>query len=141
MANKKTVKEFFEEVREVLVEYGNQELVDFIDTRIEINNKKRSGESKTKTENIEIAEMLIQELSKFENAITVTELLTNSDEVRNYTYEVKEDGEIKNKHLTNQKVIAILNSLVDKKNPENPDSNFKIKKSTSKGKTYFTVNE
>ena len=134
MANKKTVKEFFEEVREVLVEYGNQELVDFIDTRIEINDKKRSGESKTKTENGEIAEMLIQELNKFEEAITITELLTESEIVKNY---VTTEG----KHLTNQKVSAILNSMVDKNNPENPDSNFKIKKSTSKGKSFFTVND
>lgn len=122
---KLTKKEYFTKIREIVID--NPELVAFVDHEMELLNRKNSKTSQTKTqaENEVIAQMLIQELSKVGKPVTITELMTCSDAVKNYI--TKE-----NKPLSNQKISAIFKQLTE--------SN-QIVKVTDKKKSYFSVNE
>ena len=134
----KKVNEYYEEIRNILVENGYQELAEFITGRMEINDKKNSNKtSKNQELNNEITSLLISELAILNKAVTITELMNESEKIRNYTYQEKDEI----KHLTNQKITYILKTLIDNENPENPRTNYKIKKATSKGKTYYSINE
>ena len=122
---KLTKKEYFGMIREIVID--NPELVAFVDHEVELLNRKNSKTSQTKTqaENEVIAQMLIQELAKVGKPVTITELMTCSDVVKNYV--TKED-----KPLSNQKISAIFKQLTE--------SN-QIVKVTDKKKSYFSVNE
>ena len=85
MANKKTKKDLFLEVREVVA--GNEELVAFIDHELELLNKKASTKS-TKVNDEQVALM-----EKIVNAL----------------------NEIGRSEYSNQKLSAMLKKLVDSK--------------------------
>ena len=127
MENKKlTKKDYFAQLREIVID--RPELVAFIDHEVELLTRKNSGNSQTKTQklNVEITELLLAELAKIGKAITISELLEKSDEIKNYTYvEGKET-----KHLTNQKISAIFKQLVDTN---------KLVKTADKKKSYFSI--
>ena len=117
--------DYFAQLKEIVK--GNAELSAFIDHEMELLTRKNSGNGQTKTqkENEVVCDMLVNELAKIAKPITVTDLMTTSEVVKNY---VLENGN----HLTNQKITALFKQLVE--------SN-KIVKVTDKKKSYFSVSE
>ena len=96
MANKKTKREHFNELR--VLANGNDELISFIDHEIELLNKKnsRSGKpTKTQVENESIKNTILDTLQTIGKPVTVTQLLAN-DELNG---------------LSNQRVSALLTQL------------------------------
>ena len=121
MANKKTKREFFGELREMVVD--NKELVAFIDHEIELLDNKKNSKTTTVTqkENGELKAYIIAFLETTPNQMyTVTELIEKVPEFK--------DREPK---LTNQKVSALCKQLVD---------NNEISKKTDKKKSLFYAN-
>ena len=121
MANKKTKREFFGELREMVVD--NKELVAFIDHEIELLDNKKNSKTITVTqkENGELKAYIIAFLETTPNQMyTVTELIEKVPEFK--------DREPK---LTNQKVSALCKQLVD---------NNEISKKTDKKKSLFYAN-
>lgn len=107
MANKKTRKEIFGEMKEIFEEMGKTEYVEFLAHQIELLENKASGQkgmSKTQKENETIMEMIVEELKAIGRSVTITELLKKSETLANY---VTEAGN----NLTNQKVSALMKKL------------------------------
>ena len=123
MEKKITKRERFTQLREIVKD--NAELVAFIDHELELLNSKSksNGQTKTQVENAKVAEMLIAELAKATEPITITDLMNNSEVIKSY---VLENGNT----LTNQKISAIFKQLVEAN---------KIVKTTAKKKSYFSV--
>ena len=123
MTNKKTKKDLFLEVREVVA--GNEELVAFIDHEVELLDKKsvKGGQTKTQKENEVVATMLIEELAKVNKPITITDLMNASETIANYRLE---NGNA----LSNQKISAIFKQLVENKT---------LIKVVDKKKSYFSI--
>ena len=105
-AKKLTKRDYFTQLRGIVAD--NEELVAFIDHELELLNKKNSGNTQTKTqkENEEIAKMLVEELRKINEPTTITDLMTKSEIVKDYTLE-------NGNKLTNQKISAIFKQLID----------------------------
>lgn len=107
MANKKTRKEIFKEMKEIFEEMGRTEYVEFLAHQIELLDNKASsqkGMSKTQKENETIMEIIVNELKVIGRSVTITELLKESETLANY---VTEAGN----NLTNQKVSALMKKL------------------------------
>jgi len=123
---KLTKRDYFEMIK-VICE-GRQDLIDFCNHELELLAKKNSkgGTTKTQTENVKVAEMLVNELEKIGVPSTITDLMSQSEVVKEYTYI---DGK-ETKNLTNQKISAIFKQLVD---------NGTLTKVTEKKKSYFSV--
>lgn len=116
MANKKTKKDLFLEVREVVA--GNEELVAFVDHELELLNKKTSTKStKTNEEQVALMEKIVNALNKIGRSVTITELQKENAEMAEYS---------------NQKLSAMLKKLVDNK---------QVTKIVDKKKSYFTTAE
>ena len=116
MANKKTKREFFGEIREIVKE--NTELVEFIDHELELLNKKTSAKStKVNTEQVELMEKIINALNEIGRSVTISELQKENAEMAEYS---------------NQKLSAMLKKLVDNK---------QVTKMVDKKKSYFMVAE
>ena len=116
MANKKTKREFFGEIREIVKE--NTELVEFIDHELELLDKKTSAKStKVNTEQVELMEKIVDALNKIGRSVTISELQKENAEMAEYS---------------NQKLSAMLKKLVDNK---------QVTKMIDKKKSYFMVAE
>ena len=116
MANKKTKREFFGEIREIVKE--NTELVAFIDHELEILDKKTSAKStKVNTEQVELMGKIVDALNKIGRSVTISELQKENAEMAEYS---------------NQKLSAMLKKLVDNK---------QVTKMVDKKKSYFMVVE
>lgn len=116
MANKKTKREFFGEIKEIVK--GNAELVAFIDHELELLNKKTSAKStKVNTEQIELMGKIVNALNKIGRSVTISELQKENAEMAEYS---------------NQKLSAMLKKLVDNK---------QVTKMIDKKKSYFMVAE
>ena len=116
MANKKTKREFFGEIREIVKE--NTELVEFIDHELELLDKKTSAKStKVNTEQVELMEKIVNALNKIGRSVTISELQKENAEMAEYS---------------NQKLSAMLKKLVDNK---------QVTKMIDKKKSYFMVAE
>ena len=116
MANKKTKREFFGEIREIVKE--NTELVAFIDHELELLDKKTSAKStKVNTEQVELMEKIVNALNKIGRSVTISELQKENAEMAEYS---------------NQKLSAMLKKLVDNK---------QVTKMIDKKKSYFMVAE
>ena len=116
MANKKTKREFFGEIREIVKE--NTELVAFIDHELELLNKKTSAKStKVNTEQVELMEKIVNALNEIGRSVTISELQKENAEMAEYS---------------NQKLSAMLKKLVDNK---------QVTKMIDKKKSYFMVAE
>ena len=116
MANKKTKREFFGEIREIVKE--NTELVAFIDHELELLNKKTSAKStKVNTEQVELMGKIVNALNKIGRSVTISELQKENAEMAEYS---------------NQKLSAMLKKLVDNK---------QVTKMIDKKKSYFMVAE
>ena len=116
MANKKTKREFFGEIREIVKE--NTELVAFIDHELELLDKKTSAKStKVNTEQVELMGKIVDALNKIGRSVTISELQKENAEMAEYS---------------NQKLSAMLKKLVDNK---------QVTKIVDKKKSYFMVAE
>lgn len=116
MANKKTKREFFGEIREIVKE--NTELVEFIDHELELLDKKTSAKStKVNTEQVELMGKIVNALNKIGRSVTISELQKENAEMAEYS---------------NQKLSAMLKKLVDNK---------QVTKMIDKKKSYFMVTE
>lgn len=116
MANKKTKKDLFLEVREVVA--GNEELVAFVDHELELLNKKTSTKStKVNEEQVALMEKIVNALNEIGRSVTISELQKENAEMAEYS---------------NQKLSAMLKKLVDNK---------QVTKIVDKKKSYFTTAE
>ena len=116
MANKKTKREFFGEIREIVKE--NTELVEFIDHELELLDKKTSAKStKVNTEQVELMEKIVDALNEIGRSVTISELQKENAEMAEYS---------------NQKLSAMLKKLVDNK---------QVTKMIDKKKSYFMIAE
>lgn len=116
MANKKTKKDLFLEVREVVA--GNEELVAFVDHELELLNKKTSTKStKVNDEQVALMEKIVNALNEIGRGVTISELQKENAEMAEYS---------------NQKLSAMLKKLVDNK---------QVTKIVDKKKSYFTTAE
>ena len=116
MANKKTKREFFGEIREIVKE--NTELVAFIDHELELLDKKTSAKStKVNTEQVELMKKIVDALNEIGRSVTISELQKENAEMAEYS---------------NQKLSAMLKKLVDNK---------QVTKMVDKKKSYFMVAE
>ena len=116
MANKKTKREFFGEIREIVKE--NTELVEFIDHELELLDKKTSAKStKVNTEQVELMDKIVNALNEIGRSVTISELQKENAEMAEYS---------------NQKLSAMLKKLVDNK---------QVTKMIDKKKSYFMVAE
>ena len=116
MANKKTKREFFGEIKEIVK--GNAELVAFIDHELELLDKKTSAKStKVNTEQVELMGKIVNALNKIGRSVTISELQKENAEMAEYS---------------NQKLSAMLKKLVDNK---------QVTKMVDKKKSYFMVAE
>ena len=116
MANKKTKREFFGEIREIVKE--NTELVAFIDHELELLDKKTSAKStKVNTEQVELMDKIVNALNEIGRSVTISELQKENAEMAEYS---------------NQKLSAMLKKLVDNK---------QVTKMVDKKKSYFMVAE
>lgn len=114
MANKKTKREFFGEIREIVKE--NTELVAFIDHELELLDKKTSAKStKVNTEQVELMDKIVNALNEIGRSVTISELQKENAEMAEYS---------------NQKLSAMLKKLVDNK---------QVTKMIDKKKSYFMV--
>ena len=116
MTNKKTKKDLFLEVREVVA--GNEELVAFVDHELELLNKKTSTKStKVNEEQVALMEKIVNALNEIGRSVTISELQKENAEMAEYS---------------NQKLSAMLKKLVDNK---------QVTKIVDKKKSYFTTAE
>ena len=116
MVNKKTKRDLFLEVREVVA--GNEELVAFIDHELDLLNKKASTKStKVNNEQVALMEKIVNVLNEIGRSVTISELQKENAEMAEYS---------------NQKLSAMLKKLVDNK---------QVTKIVDKKKSYFMVAE
>ena len=116
MANKKTKRDLFLEVREVVA--GNEELVAFVDHELELLDKKTSTKStKVNEEQVALMEKIVNALNEIGRSVTISELQKENAEMAEYS---------------NQKLSAMLKKLVDNK---------QVTKIVDKKKSYFTTAE
>ena len=116
MANKKTKRDLFLEVREVVA--GNEELVAFVDHELELLDKKASTKStKVNDEQIALMDKIINALNEIGRSVTISELQKENAEMAEYS---------------NQKLSAMLKKLVDNK---------QVTKIVDKKKSYFMIAE
>lgn len=116
MANKKTKRDLFLEVREVVA--GNEELVAFVDHELELLDKKASTKStKVNDEQIALMDKIVNALNEIGRSVTISELQKENAEMAEYS---------------NQKLSAMLKKLVDNK---------QVTKIVDKKKSYFTTAE
>ena len=100
MANKKTMKEYFGEIRAILENAGRADLVEFVDKRVEQLNKKAENKGLTATQkaNEDIKAEIVKVLANAETKMKISEIQANSEML---------------KDLSNQKMSALLKQLVD----------------------------
>ena len=116
MANKKTKRDLFLEIREVVA--GNEELVAFVDHELELLDKKASTKStKVNEEQVALMEKIVNALNEIGRSVTISELQKENAEMAEYS---------------NQKLSAMLKKLVDNK---------QVTKMVDKKKSYFTTAE
>lgn len=124
MTEKKTKKMFYNEIAELGRELDRPDLVEFANHEIELLERKNSskGATKTQVENEKVMEIIFNELKALARPVTVSDLMEESETIKNY---VLENGD----PLRNQKISALLKKLVD--------SN-RVIKSISGKKSYFS---
>ena len=116
MTNKKTKRDLFLEVREIVA--GNEELVAFVDHELELLDKKASTKStKVNDEQVALMEKIVNVLNEIGRSVTISELQKENAEMAEYS---------------NQKLSAMLKKLVDNK---------QVTKMVDKKKSYFMVAE
>lgn len=125
-----TERELYGMIIDLAKENERQDIIDFANKKIEQLNKKASGSRKENETTIEIANMIYDILIKANEKMTISQLLQN-ETLKNYTYT---DGK-EIKHLTNQKLSAILNNKMA--NPK--EGNAKVVRTQQGKNVYFTA--
>lgn len=117
--NKKTQKEFYGELRELALNYGTPEQVEFIDKKIEQVSKKKesTGMTQTQKDNEVTKCLIVDTLVRLGKAVTISELQDADETLAGFT---------------NQKLSALLRQL-----KENKD----IERVVDKKKAYFKIAE
>ena len=119
MANKKTQKDYFNEIIAVVAEAGREDLVKFCEDRIEkLSRKSASGSkkpTKTQVENEGIKDTIVEVLAELDAPTSATAIAT--------------DPRV---NVSNQKVTALLKQLV---------ADGRVIRTEDKGKAYFSVSE
>lgn len=115
MANKKTQKDFFNEIIEVLKENGRDDLIVFCEDRIDKLSRKSTSKKPTKTqvENDVIKATILDVLTELDAPTTATAIAT--------------DPRV---NVSNQKVSALLRQLIE---------SGEVVKTTDKGRSYFSL--
>ena len=117
MANKMTIKDYFNEIIELATENDRDDLVAFCEDRIEKLSRKTSDgkkkPTKTQVENEGIKDTILEVLADLENPATVSEIMT--------------DGRVT---ITSQKLTSLLTQL---KKAE------KVVRTEEKGKAYYSL--
>lgn len=95
---KKTQKEYFAEIKAILEAGGHEDLVNFIDSRVALLEKKTANRKPTKTqaENESLKEVVMSVVTA--DKATVSEIMAKDEILKN---------------LSNQKVSALLRILAD----------------------------
>ena len=116
---KKTKKELFGEVREIVEREGRTDLVEFVDHELELLEKKanRTGTTKTQKENEVIKTKIIDALVRIATPVSITELQEQDEEMAQYS---------------NQKISALLTQLIKEE---------KVVRNKDKKKSVFTIAE
>lgn len=116
---KATKKEMFGKLIELAQENERTDLIEFCEHEIELLNKKASasGQTKTQAENEKIKVVIVEELTRIARAVTISELLKESEELGQYS---------------NQKLSAILKQMVESGT---------ARKIVDKKKSLFTIAE
>jgi len=117
MEKKITKKDMFKEVIALATENGRQDIVDFANHEIELLDRKKSSDTKSKTqiENESIKKVIVETLTELAKFVTITELQNANEDLS---------------QLSNQKISALLKQLVDTE---------VIKKQIDKKKAYFGI--
>lgn len=97
---KATKKEMFGRLIELAQENERTDLIEFCEREIDLLNKKASasGQTKTQAENEKIKVVIAEELTRIARAVTISELLKESEELGQYS---------------NQKLSALLKQMVE----------------------------
>jgi hypothetical protein len=109
-----TKRDYFAMVRNIVeqTEVDNKaEILAFIDHEVELLNKKSTKKSSSKYDEA-IFETIKEVLSEQSKPVTITELM---DDPRLQSYLEKEGGAEVTKKMTNQKLSAMVNKLVENK--------------------------
>lgn len=119
MVNKKTKRELFGEVREIVEREGRTDLIEFVDHELELLEKKanRTGTTKTQKENEIIKAKIIDALVKIATPVSITELQEQDEEMAQYS---------------NQKISALLTQLIKEE---------RVVRNKDKKKSVFTIAE
>ena len=125
--NEMTKREVYTGLLEIEEVQANSEYVRVLTNEIALLDKKKASSKKASEQTNNIAKLVVEELSKIANAVTVTNLLTSSEVLKSY---VCEDG----KPISNQRLSYIMNKLSDEKVEDSP-----LVKTTIKKVSYFTV--
>lgn len=101
MANKVTKRDNFISIIEVLRGIGRNDLIEVMEHEIELLDKKKASGKMTKTQeaNEDIKALIISELTRIGQPVTITELITQSAEI------AEKCGN------SNQKVSALMTQL------------------------------
>lgn len=128
---KVTERELYGMIIDLAKENERQDIIDFANKKIEQLNRKASGSRKENETSVEIANMIYDVLVKANEKMTISQLLQN-EILKTYTYT---DGK-EIKHLTNQKISAILNKMANPK-----EGNAKVVRIPDKKNVYFIANQ
>lgn len=114
---KLTKKDKFNMLKEIVVDLGNDMLVEFIDNELSLLEKKSSKSTQTKTqvENEKIKDLIVDMLVELGKPVSITELQKSNDNLG---------------VLSNQKISSLLTQLKE----EN-----RVVRVEEKKKAYFTV--
>ena len=117
MANKKTLKDFYNDIIALAQENGRDDLVTFCEDRIEKLSRKSSSKKPTKTQvaNESIKTTILDILTDLENPSTVSEIIA--------------DGRIES-GTSNQKITSLLKQLKD---------DGQVIRTEEKGKAYYSL--
>lgn len=114
---KLTKKDKFNMLKEIVVDLGNEMLVEFIDNELLLLEKKSSKSTQTKTqvENEKIKDLIVETLLELDKPVSITDLQKSNDNLG---------------ILSNQKISSLLTQLKE----EN-----RVVRVEEKKKAYFTV--
>lgn len=84
MTNKRTINEMYEELLNLAEVKANPELVDFINSRIEVNSRKNANKKQTPTQkmNEEIKTIIAEDI--LDGAMTVTQITKELNKIEGY---------------------------------------------------------
>lgn len=114
---KLTKKDKFNMLKEIVVDLGNDMLVEFIDNELSLLEKKSSKSTQTKTqvENEKIKDLIVETLLELDKPVSITDLQKSNDNLG---------------VLSNQKISSLLTQLKEEK---------RVVRIEEKKKAYFTV--